>query len=95
MCIASPKVGATSVPAPTQVSATGLQLGSAALINRSGGILGRLALTGGQRSARAQAGATAGTPEGGTTTNTLGGTAGLPSDFMGNAIFGGLKSLNP
>lgn len=93
MCIATPKVGNTNVPAPSQVSADGLQLGSAALINRSGGILGRLALTGGSRAQR-QANATAGQPSGATTTNAPQGTSGLPSDFMGNAIFGGLQSLN-
>lgn len=90
MCISSPKVGATSVPAPTQTSAEGLQLGSAALINRSGGIFGRLALTGGKRAARAVANDSAGQPSGSTTTATPGGTLGLPTNYLGQAVFGGL-----
>lgn len=93
MCISTPKIGATNVPAPTDVSAGSLQLGSADIINRSGGILGRLALTGGQRSARNDAAASAGTPTPGSSTAgaTPGGTVGLPSNFLGQQIFGGLK----
>lgn len=90
MCISTPKVGATNVPAPTDASANSLQLGTAAL-TRNGGITGRLALTGGQRAARADAAATAGTPTDSTTSPAPEGTVGLPSDYLGRAVFGGLK----
>lgn len=92
MCISTPKVGATSLPAPTEQSATGITLGSAALFNqRQAGIYGRLALTGGQRATR-QVAATAPQPTGATTQPQPGGTLGLPSDYLGQAVFGGLKS---
>lgn len=94
MCIGgTPKVGAVSTPAPTDVTATNLQLGSAALINRSGGIFGRLALTGGTRAARnptLDAGSQ-GTPGGTSTGSTPGGTMGLPSNYLGTGVYGGLK----
>lgn len=91
MCISTPKVGATNIPAPTDASAQSLQLGSSAIINRSGGILGRLALTGGTRSARADAAASAGQPGAETTSSSPEGTLGLPSDFLGRGVFGGLR----
>lgn len=95
MCIAgTPKVGAVSAPAPTDVTATNLQLGSAALINRSGGIFGRLALTGGARAARnptIDAGSEGNSADGGG--GTPGGTMGLPSNYLGTGVYGGLKPV--
>lgn len=90
MCISAPKVGATNSPAPTDLSASNLQLGTSALFNQSGGIFGRLALTGGQQAQRA-ANASAGSASGSTTTSSPGGTLGLPSDYLGQPVFGGLK----
>lgn len=93
MCISTPKVGATNVPAPTDASAGSLQLGTANIAGRNTGILGRLALTGGQRSARAvSTNDSAPTPTAGSdSSGTPGGTLGLPSNYLGKAIFGGLK----
>lgn len=94
MCIAgTPKVGAVSSPIPTDVTATNLQLGSAALINRSGGIFGRLALTGGSRADRnptLDAGSQ-GSPNDGSDATAPGGTMGLPSNYLGTGVYGGLK----
>jgi len=92
MCISTPKVGATNVPAPTDASAGSLTLGSASIAGRNTGVLGRLALTGGQRSARAVSNEGAPTPTAGSdSSGTPGGTIGLPSNYLGKAIFGGLK----
>lgn len=95
MCIAAPKVGAQNVATPVDQSASDLQLGTAAIINRQAGIYGRLALTGGQRSARNQVAkaslptATSGAVN--TTAPSPGGTVGLPSDYTGQAVYGGLR----
>lgn len=92
MCIVStPKVGATNVPAPTDVSADGLTTGAAGISGNNVGVLGRLALSGGQRSARAASNASAGSADGSTTASTPGGTLGLPSNYLGAPVLGGLK----
>lgn len=93
MCIPSPpKVGATSTATPVQTSADTLQLGTAALANKGAGIFGRLALTGGSRSARKVSKASSGTASGSTTSSTPGGTMGLPSDYAGQGVYGGIIS---
>jgi hypothetical protein len=101
VCISTPNIGAQSVQTPTQTTATDLQLGTAAIANRQQGIYGRLALTGGARGAAARAVSGASNPAQGPDTTaaspggTLGGASnfGLPTDFAGNPIYGGLKSV--
>lgn len=97
MCISTPKIGASNIPAPTQVSATDLQLGTAALTNRSAGVYGRLALTGGSRGAAARQINQVSLPTQGpsTTADTPQGTLGLPSDYLGDPVYGGLKPKVP
>lgn len=101
MCISTPNIGAQSVQTPTQTTATDLQLGTAAITNRQQGIYGRLALTGGARGAAARAVSDASNPAQGPSggSGQVGGTLagasnyGLPTDFAGNPIYGGLKSV--
>jgi hypothetical protein len=96
MCVSTPKVGATSSPAPTNISASGLTLGSAGLNNRSSGIFGRLALTGGARAARQVSADSSPTPGTGTTAASPQGTVGLPSNYLGQLVYGGLtKPVQP
>ena len=98
MCVSAPSVKTPAQPPiAASNSATDLYLGSQDILQRSGGIFGRLALSGGRLQGRSsssgadsQGALASGNPTGGSSSAQPGGTLGLPSDWTGKGQFGGL-----
>lgn len=96
MCISGPKPGAGSPPPPTQLVADQLQLGTTAVQQRQAGQLGRAALTANTQTAQRQVTrASAPTPTGATVATSPAGTLGLPTNYTGAPVYGGLKPKAP